>query len=54
MLRVTLHNESMIEPIRKHLFKRPYFDICNIFNCIDDDDGFISILDLQVLMQKHL
>lgn len=55
VLRVTLHNESMIERIRQHLFKRPYFDIRNIFNCMDaDEDGFISILDLRVLLQKHL
>lgn len=55
VLRVTLRNEAMIERIRQHLAKRRFFDVRNLFNCIDsDEDGAISMLDLRVLLQKHL
>lgn len=51
----TLRNESMIERVRGHLNSRKYFDVRNIFNCVDsDEDGFVSILDMHVLFKKNI
>lgn len=45
----------MIEKIRQHLQSRKYFDIRNIFNCIDtDEDGYVSVLDMHVLFKKNI
>jgi len=41
--------------VRQRLAGREFFDLRNIFNCIDtDEDGYISMTDINIMFKRHL